>query len=69
MVPTNLVHIVVGPGTGTWDRENKQTNGKYRNSASQQVLGRTCVCLDLIGKIYRLKGGGTDCEYKSIIIK
>ena len=25
MVPTNLVHIVVGPGKGTWDRKTKKT--------------------------------------------
>ena len=24
MVPTNLVHIVVGPGSGTWDRTNSK---------------------------------------------
>ena len=24
MVPTNLVHIVVGPGRGTWDRTNQK---------------------------------------------
>ena len=26
MVPTNLVHIVVGPGRGMWDRKSKKHN-------------------------------------------
>ena len=40
MVPTNIVHIVVGLGRCTWDRTNKKLGEKLKNSTPQQVLGR-----------------------------
>ena len=33
MAATNIVHLLVGPGTGTWDKTSK-------TQTSQQVLGR-----------------------------
>ena len=42
MVTTILVHIVVGPGRGTWDRENKQLlNGKIVKSNIPASFGTT----------------------------
>ena len=42
MVPTNLVHIVVGPGRGTWDRtKSTKIVDESKRPTSQQVLGRT----------------------------
>ena len=40
MVPTNLVHVVVGPGRGTWDQKNPKIIDEMKNPTSQQVLGR-----------------------------
>ena len=40
MVPTNVVHIVVGPGRGTWDRTNQNIIDKIQDPTSHQVLGR-----------------------------
>ena len=64
MVPTNLVHIVDGPGRGTWDR--KKTKKKTMNIRNVQHPskfwdGRTVFSKmykdqdDRIGKIYRFK--------------
>ena len=43
MVHTNLVHIVVGPGRGTWDRKNQKNMEKSKKSTSHQILGRARV--------------------------
>ena len=40
MVPTNLIHIVVGAGRGMWDRTVKKINEKPKEPTSHQVLGR-----------------------------
>ena len=39
MVPINLVHIVVGPGRGTWDPKNQKNIKEMKNPTSQQVSG------------------------------
>ena len=41
MVPTNLVHIVVGPVTGKWERIIKQISEKMISPTSQQVSQST----------------------------
>ena len=61
MVPTDLVHIVVGPGRGTWDRQNKNilTNRNSHIPASfktkKSIFEKCKDQNDRIGKIYRFK--------------
>ena len=49
---TNLVHIVIGPGRGTWNRTNHEIIKTSRNSTSHQVWGRK---VDLFKKVQRPK--------------
>ena len=62
MAPTNLVHIVVGPGMGTWGRQSTKTIERMKNTTSQQVVCRKIHFLkkykdqnDSIAKIYRFE--------------
>ena len=69
MVPTNLVHIVVGPGKGTWDR-NKQKYITSTNTTSQPCWEKnqfpspapknTKTKMTALARSIDLKGGRTD---------
>ena len=59
MVPTNLVHIVVGPGRGKWNRKKKK-HRKQKHTYISASLGAIPFFLNIepnyrTGQIYRFK--------------
>ena len=64
-VPTNLVHVVVGPGRGRWDRKSQQIMEKSNNPTSQLFQGdeniltseKTETEMTALARSIDLKGG------------
>ena len=71
MVPTNLVHIVIGPGRGTWDQTNKNLWGieKFNipvsfGTTNQFVRKSTKTKMTALARSVNLERGWTTCYRK-----
>ena len=65
MLPTNLVHVVVGPGRGTWDRTNQQIikdkhPGRFRDDKNVFFENMQRTKMTAFAKSINLRNGWTD---------